>query len=55
MLVYAKDVSIYPNVHKTTHQKVITRHLWQDYIDKCEDVMHTTGIKEVYDKRKETI
>lgn len=38
-----------------THQKVVTRHLWQDYIDKCEDIRHTTGMKEVYDKRKETI
>lgn len=37
------------------HQKVITRHIWQKYIEICEDVRHTTGMKEVYNKRKETI
>ena len=37
------------------HQKVVTRHLWQDYIDTCEDIRHSTGMKEVYNKRKETI
>lgn len=37
------------------HQKVVTRHLWQDYIDQCEDIRHSTGMKEVYSKRKETI
>ena len=37
------------------HQKVVTRHLWQDYIDTCEDIRHSAGMKEVYNKRKETI
>lgn len=38
-----------------THQKVITRHIWQDYMDICEDIRHTTGMKDMYAHRKETI
>lgn len=38
-----------------THQKVITRHIWQDYMDICEDIRHLSGMKELYNKRKETI
>ena len=38
-----------------SHQKLVTRHIWQDYMDRCEDIRHTTGMKDVYDKRKETI
>ena len=37
------------------HQKVVTRHIWQDYLDICEDIRHTKGIKELYELRKETI
>lgn len=37
------------------HVKVITRHLWEDYMEICEDIRHTEGIKELYDQRKETI
>lgn len=37
------------------HVKVVTRHVWQDYIEKCENLRHTLGNKELYDLRKETI
>lgn len=37
------------------HTKVLTRHLWADYIDEVEDIRHTLGSKEIYNKRKETI
>ena len=37
------------------HQKLVTRHIWQEYIDKCEDIRHTLGMKEIYELRKETI
>lgn len=37
------------------HQKVVTRHVWQEYMDKCEDIRHTRGMKSIYDLRKETI
>lgn len=36
-------------------QKVITRHVWENYLEICEDIRHTRGMKELYDKRKETI
>ena len=35
--------------------KVVTHHLWQDYLDRCEDLRHTDGFKELYSQRKETI
>lgn len=37
------------------HQKVITRHIWQDYIDVCEEIRYTSRGKELYGHRKETI
>lgn len=37
------------------HVKVVTRHIWEEYLEKCEDLRHTDGNKELYDKRKETI
>lgn len=37
------------------HVKVIQRHVWEDYLDTCEDIRHTVGMKELYDMRKETI
>lgn len=48
-----------PDISKCTHSKnkvkVIARHLWEDYIEKCEDIRHTKGSKELYARRKETI
>ena len=37
------------------HVKVVTRHVWEDYMETCEDIRHTLGMKEIYSKRKETI
>lgn len=37
------------------HVKLVTRHIWEDYMEKCEDIRHTEGMKEIYQKRKETI
>lgn len=36
-------------------QKVVTRHVWEDYMERAEDIRHTPKGKEVYQKRKETI
>lgn len=48
-----------PYLHKCTessnHTKVITRHVWESYIEICEDLRYTKGNKELYNKRKETI
>lgn len=37
------------------HVKLVTRHVWDEYIEQVEDIRHTVGTKEIYDKRKETI
>ncbi len=37
------------------HRKIVIRHVWEDYMEKCEDIRHTLGMKDVYAKRKETI
>lgn len=48
-----------PNLQKCTasknHQKVVTRHIWQDYLDICEDIRLTPEGKDLYSQRKETI
>lgn len=37
------------------HTKVVTRHIWENYMKEAEDIRHTIGIKEIYQKRKEII
>lgn len=37
------------------HIKVITRHIWEPYLEACEDIRHTIGMKDLYSLRKETI
>jgi transposase len=37
------------------HQKLVLRHLWEDYMEITEDIRHTSEGKELYGKRKETI
>lgn len=34
--------------------KLITHHIWEDYIEACEDIRHTDGMKAL-GKQKETI
>lgn len=36
-------------------EKVSTKHIWQGYIEYIEDLRHTPEIKEIYEKRKESI
>lgn len=35
--------------------KVVTRHVWEDYLENVEDIRHTCGIKEIYSLRSPTI
>jgi hypothetical protein len=35
--------------------KVVTRHVWADYLERAEDLRHSPQGKEVYARRKETI
>ncbi len=55
----ASDCADCPYLQQCTesadHVKVVTRHIWENYIETCEDLRHTRGNKELYDKRKETI
>lgn len=48
-----------PNLNKCTHsksfQKVVTRHVWEEYMERAEDVRHSTMGREIYQKRCETI
>lgn len=37
------------------HVKVITRHIWEPYMEKCEEIRQTIGMRELYSHRKETI
>jgi transposase/transcription elongation factor Elf1 len=48
-----------PSRHQCTNsknfQKVVTQHVWQEYIERAEDIRHTPEGKEIYSRRKETI
>lgn len=37
------------------HQKVVTKHIWSDYIDMAEDIRHSERGKEIYSLRSQTI
>lgn len=37
------------------HVKLITRHVWEEYMELSEDIRYTIGNKEIYQHRKETI
>jgi len=41
--------------HSSNFTKVVTRHVWADYLERAEDVRHSPQGKEVYAMRKETI
>lgn len=35
--------------------KIVTRHIWEEYLEKVEDIRHSEGIRDIYSKRSETI
>ena len=37
------------------HVKTVSRHIWEPYMERCEEIRQTRGMKEVYGRRKETI
>ena len=37
------------------HVKIVTRHIWEDYMEQCEDIRQTLGMSDLYKLRKETI
>lgn len=48
-----------PSLNKCTESKtftkLVTKHLWLDYLEKAEDYRHTPELKKLYEHRKETI
>lgn len=38
-----------------THQKLVTKHIWSDYIEFAEDIRHSKHGKEIYALRSQTI
>ncbi|HOK32768.1 MAG TPA: transposase, partial [Limnochordia bacterium] len=48
-----------PDLAKCTssrnHQKVVIKHIWEDYIERAEDYRHTEAGKKSYELRGETI
>lgn len=37
------------------HVKVVTRHIWENYIEQCEDIRHTPKYRDLYKLRSQTI
>lgn len=37
------------------HVKLITRHIWENYMEQCEDVRHSLGMKKLYEQRKKPL
>lgn len=37
------------------HQKLVTKHIWMDYLELAEDFRYMKKYKELYEKRKETV
>lgn len=54
-----KDCSTCPLINECTQSKnktkVIMRHLWEETIEKCEEIRHSLGMKQLYGIRKQTI
>lgn len=48
-----------PDINECTgsknNVKLVIRHLWENYLERCEDIRHTVGMKEIYALRKETV
>lgn len=48
-----------PSIERCTasrnQQKVVTRHIWQDYVEESDHLRHRIDVKQIYAKRKETI
>ncbi|WP_162259590.1 transposase [Bacillus sp. Soil745] len=45
---------LYHSVQKE-YQKVVTRPIWQTYVEEADHLRHHLNVKTIYAKRKETI
>ena len=41
--------------HSKNNTKVVTRHVWKNYMEIVEDIRHIEGIKKIYSLRSQTI
>jgi hypothetical protein len=44
-----------PSTESKDHQKVVTRHIWQEYVEEADHLRLKKEGKEIYAKGKETI
>ena len=47
--------SLYMCTESKAHEKVIMRHVWEEYMELCEDIRSSKKNREIYKQRKETI
>ena len=47
--------SIHQCTESKQHVKLITRHVWEEYMEEAEDIRYTIGNRDIYQLRKETI
>ncbi|CEQ11121.1 ISBma2 [[Clostridium] sordellii] len=38
-----------------TNQKLVTRHIWENYLEEANHLIHKTNVKKIYKRRKQTI
>ena len=50
---YCEHLNICTN--SKNKQKLVTRHIWQHYLEEADHLRHKHYVKKVYSKRKETI
>ena len=50
---YKSNQKIFKKCQNKT--KIVTRHVWEEYLEKVENIRHTVGIKEIYSLRSQTI
>ncbi len=43
------------NTHSKNFVKVVTRHVWAEYVEQANDTRYKIGYQEIYKQRKETI
>ena len=55
ILPFVQTVLIYPNAQRVKTTRTVTRHIWEPYLEICEEIRHTVRMKEWYEKRKESI
>lgn len=51
-----KKISVFKKCTESKNKtKIIIRHVWENYLEKVEDIRHTIGTKEIYSLRSQTI